>query len=76
MSVRKNFAINERMTFQIGLNAYNFLNHANYGAPYANTNGPLGSTIFTQTPPTSPYGAFASAATDMRMAQLTAKFIF
>jgi len=76
MSLRKNFAISERMTFQVGLNAYNFLNHANYGAPYANTNGPLGSTIFTQTPPTSPYGAFASAATDMRMAQLTAKFIF
>jgi hypothetical protein len=46
------------------------------GSSYANTNGPLGSTIFTQTPPTSPYGAFASAATDMRMAQLTAKFIF
>ena len=76
MSVRKNFAINERMTFQLGLNAYNFLNHANYGAPYPNTNGPLGLTIFTQTPPSSPYGAFASAATDMRMAQITGKFIF
>jgi hypothetical protein len=76
MSVRKNFVINERMTFQIGLNAYNFLNHANYGTPYANTNGPIGSTIFTQTPPTSPYGAFASAATDQRMGQITGKFIF
>jgi hypothetical protein len=76
MSLRKNFTINERVTFQMGFNAYNFLNHANYGAPYANTNGPLGSTIFTQTPPTSPYGAFASAATDMRMAQITGKLIF
>jgi hypothetical protein len=76
MSVRKNFAINERVNFQIGFNAYNFLNHANYGAPYANTNGPIGSTIFTEAPPTSPYGAFASAATDMRMAQITGKLIF
>ncbi len=76
MSVRKDFAINERVTFQLGFNAYNFLNHANYGAPYPNTNGPLGLTIFTETPPTSPYGAFASAATDMRMAQITAKLIF
>ena len=76
MSVRKDFVINERVTFQLGFNAYNFLNHANYGAPYPNTNGPLGLTIFTETPPTSPYGAFASAATDMRMAQITAKLIF
>jgi carboxypeptidase family protein len=76
MSIRKNFAINERVNFQIGFNAYNFLNHANYGAPYANSNGPIGSTIFTEAPPTSPYGAFASAATDMRMAQITGKLIF
>jgi hypothetical protein len=39
-------------------------------------NGPFGKTIFTETPPPSPYGAFASAATDMRMAQITGKLIF
>jgi hypothetical protein len=33
MSLRKDFRINERMNFQIGLNAYNWFNHANYGAP-------------------------------------------
>ncbi len=78
MSVRKNFNITERMTFQIGLNAYNWFNHANYGAPYPNTNGGpfLGVVLFTQTPPTSPYGAFAAAATDQRIAQITGKFIF
>ncbi|MGA7920450.1 MAG: carboxypeptidase regulatory-like domain-containing protein [Candidatus Acidiferrales bacterium] len=78
MSVRKNFNITERMTFQLGLNAYNWFNHANYGAPYPNTNGGpfLGVVLFTQTPPTSPYGAFAAAATDQRIAQITGKFIF
>jgi hypothetical protein len=77
MSVRKNFAIRERATLQIGLNAYNWFNHANYGAPYPNTNAPFfGQSVFTQFPPTSPYGAFANAATDMRIAQLTAKVTF
>jgi hypothetical protein len=77
MSVRKNFAITERIKFQLGLNAYNWFNHANYGVPYPNTNAPFfGVTAFMQTPPTSPYGAFAAAATDMRMAQITAKVTF
>jgi hypothetical protein len=79
MSLRKTFQITERMNFQLGLNAYNWLNHANYGAPFSQTifgAGNFGATIFMEAPPTSPYGAFASAATDMRMAQLTAKFTF
>jgi len=77
MSVRKNFNITERMTFQIGLNAYNWFNHANYGVPYPNTNASIfGLSVLTQTPPTSPYGAFAAAATDQRIAQITGKFIF
>jgi hypothetical protein len=77
MSLRKSFQIRERVNFQIGLNAYNWFNHANYGAPYPNTNAPFfGQSVFTQTPPTSPYGAFAAAATDMRIAQLTAKITF
>jgi len=77
MSVRKNFQVNERVTFQLGLNAYNWLNHANYGAPYPNTNnGIFGLAVITQTPPTSPYGAFAAAATDQRIAQITGKLIF
>jgi hypothetical protein len=77
LSVRKNFAITERMTFQLGLSAYNWLNHANFGTPYPNTNAPIfGEAVLTQTPPTSPYGAFAAAATDQRIAQITGKFIF
>ena len=77
LSVRKNFAITERMTFQLGISAYNWLNHANFGTPYPNTNASIfGQAVLTQTPPTSPYGAFAAAATDQRIAQITGKFIF
>jgi len=77
LSVKKNFAVTERMTFQIGLSAYNWFNHANYGAPYPNTNAPFfGKVAFMQFTPTSPYGAFAAAATDQRIAQITGKFIF
>jgi hypothetical protein len=75
--VRKNFAITERMTFQLGISAYNWLNHANFGTPYPSTNASIfGQAVLTQTPPTSPYGAFAQAATDQRIAQITGKFIF
>lgn len=77
MSLRKNFQVTERVGLQIGLNAYNWFNHANYGAPYPSTAAPFfGEAQFTQTPPTSPYGAFAAAATDARIAQLTAKVTF
>lgn len=77
VSVKKNFAITERMTFQLGFSAYNWFNHANYGTPYPNTNAPFfGKVEFMQFTPTSPYGAFAAAATDQRIAQITGKFIF
>jgi Carboxypeptidase regulatory-like domain len=77
MAVRKNFAVSERMTFQMGFEAYNWFNHANYGTPYPNTNAPFfGQVAFMQFTPTSPYGSFAAAATDQRIAQITAKFIF
>jgi hypothetical protein len=77
LSVRKSFQVTERATFQIGLSAYNWFNHANYGAPYPNTNAPFfGQVAFMQFTPTSPYGAFAAAATDQRIAQITGKFIF
>jgi hypothetical protein len=77
LSVKKNFAVTERMTFQLGFSAYNWFNHANYGSPYPNTNAPFfGQVAFMQFTPTSPYGAFAAAATDQRIAQVTGKFIF
>jgi hypothetical protein len=77
MSIRKTFPITERVNFQLGLNAFNWFNHANYGAPYPNTNASIfGQAVITQTSPTSPYGAFAAAATDQRIAQIVGKITF
>jgi hypothetical protein len=75
-SIRKNFNITERVVFQLGLNAFNVFNHGNFGAPYPDTAGPFGSIVYMNTPPTSPYGSFAAAATDMRMAQIQGKLTF
>jgi hypothetical protein len=78
-SLRKTFDLTERFKFQIGFNAYNVLNHLNYGTAYANSSGadaPFGTAPFTATMPTSPYGAFAAAATDQRICQIQGKLIF
>jgi hypothetical protein len=78
-SIRKTFNLTERFALQIGFNAYNVLNHLNYGTASPNSSGalgPFGNTVFTATMPTSPYGAFAAAATDMRMCQIQGKLIF
>lgn len=77
MSLRKSFQVTERVEFQLGLDAYNFLNHTNFSSPGTNTFfGFFGHTQTTQFSPTSPYGAFALAATDMRIAQIQGKITF
>ena len=80
MSLRKKFELisEDRLSFEIGVNAFNVFNHTNVGAPWSSTTPelPLGGAFFTATPPTSPYGAFAAAATDMRMAQIVGKLVF
>jgi hypothetical protein len=79
MSVNKNFAITERVTFRFGVNAFNILNHANFANPGAGGDihsGVLGKIQNTVTPPTSPYGAFVGSAVSGRMLQLSGKIIF
>jgi hypothetical protein len=80
MSLRKKFELisEDRLSFEIGVNAFNVFNHTNVGAPFSSTlpELPFGGAFFTATPPTSPYGAFAAAATDMRMAQIVGKLVF
>jgi hypothetical protein len=80
MSLRKKFELisEDRLSLEIGANAFNVFNHTNVGAPWSSTTPelPFGGAFFTATPPTSPYGAFAAAATDMRMAQIVAKLVF
>jgi outer membrane receptor protein involved in Fe transport len=76
-SLRKSIKLTERYSFQIGANAFNVLNHANFATPQSsNLNGNFGFITGAVLPPTTPYGAFAAAAEDMRIVQVMGKFVF
>lgn len=76
-SLRKTFKLTERYNLQVGANAFNVLNHANFQTPVGNNlSGAFGFIDAGVSPPTTPYGAFASAAEDMRILQIVGKFNF
>jgi hypothetical protein len=75
--VKKTFAVTERFKMAIGANFFNLLNHPNFQNPQANTNSSaFGSITALAVSPTTPYGAFASAAEGMRIVQVFAKVNF
>ena len=77
LNLKKTFAVRERYRFMLGANFFNVLNHPNFDNPIANNLSSAFGTITTAAVgPTTPYGAFASAAEGMRIVQVFAKFIF
>jgi hypothetical protein len=77
LGLKKTFRFRERLGFTIGANAYNVLNHVNFANPVANLNSSVFGMIESAVqPPTSPYGAFAAAATDARIVQVMGKITF
>ena len=77
LNIYRNFKICECATLGIGLQAFNVLNHPNFGLP---DNG-LGDATFglisqMANAPTSPYGSFLGFDSSVRVAQLTAKVTF
>ncbi len=77
LGLKKSFRLNERLSFTLGANAYNILNHANFANPVADISSTsFGTILNTVQPPTSPYGAFAAAATDARIVQVMGKITF
>jgi hypothetical protein len=73
----RSFAIKEKMTFALGVQAYNTFNHPNF----ANPSGTLSSGSFAQItstvgPPTSMYGSFQGASVSGRVAVVTGRFTF
>ncbi len=78
LSLKKNFHLNERFTLTLGANAYNVLNHVNFANPISNlaSTSNFGMITAAVQPPTSPYGAFAAAATDARIVQVMGKITF
>jgi hypothetical protein len=76
-SLNKNFQITERVTFRVGMNAFNVLNHPNFASPDGDIHsGTFGTILSTVTPPTSPYGAFTGSAVSGRILQLSGKIVF
>jgi hypothetical protein len=73
----RDFKIKERMTFTVGLQAYNVLNHPNFGNPSGTlSSGSFGEITTTLGPPTSIYGTGQGASVSGRLAILTGRFTF
>jgi len=77
MALFKNFKIKERLTFAMGLQAFNAFNHPNFALP-DNTigSGTFGLVTGMQGVPTSPYGNFLGFDSSTRVVQLTGKIVF
>ncbi|HKE26985.1 MAG TPA: carboxypeptidase-like regulatory domain-containing protein [Bryobacteraceae bacterium] len=77
-NLTKKFFVKEKYAFEIGAQAYNTLNHPNFGNPTASiTSGTLGTTTSNVGPTTSAYGSFQSASlVSGRILVITARFSF
>jgi hypothetical protein len=77
MQLYKTFKIAERITFGLGAQAFNVLNHPNYAVP---DNGfgdaTFGKILQMAGTPTSPYGNFLGFDSAPRLVQLTGKVTF
>jgi hypothetical protein len=77
LSIYKAFKVKERLTFTVGANAYNVLNHPNFANPSGDlASGTFGQITATVSAPSSPYGNFQSAAASGRIVQLMLKAQF
>ncbi|HXY00939.1 MAG TPA: TonB-dependent receptor [Candidatus Limnocylindrales bacterium] len=77
MNLKKSFNVTERHKLTLGANFFNILNHPNFDNPVGNNASSAFGTITTAAvSPTTPYGAFASAAEGMRIVQVFGKINF
>jgi hypothetical protein len=78
-NIARNFRIREKMTLNLGLQAYNVLNHPNFGFASANlaiSSGSFSQLTTTLGPPTSIYGTGQGAAVSGRLMVVTGTFTF
>jgi Carboxypeptidase regulatory-like domain len=77
LSVLKKIVKAEGLTLEIGANAYNVFNHANFAPPVNDiSSGAFGLITGAVAPPTSPYGSFQGAAVTQRLLQVHGKITF
>ena len=73
----KSIQVTEHQHFEIGADAYNLLNHPNFGVPTSDVNsGSFGLITSTQSSPTSIYGTGQGAAVSGRVLVVFGKFIY
>ena len=77
INLKKTFKVTERVAFALGANAFNVLNHPNFQNPQSNNlSSSFGNSTALVVSPTTPYGAFASAAEGMKIVQVFGKITF
>jgi len=77
MQLYKTFRIAERVTFGLGAQAFNVLNHPNYAVPDSGFgDATFGKVLQMAGTPTSPYGNFLGFDSAPRLLQLTGKVTF
>lgn len=76
MSLSKALRLTERFRLTLGANAYNVLNHPNFGNPTGSLAGGFGSFFTTVNPPTSALGSQLGGDAASRSIQLEAKMTF
>jgi hypothetical protein len=77
LSVLKRIVKVEGFSFEVGANAYNVWNHANFSQPINDISSPeFGQITSAVAPPTSPYGSFQGAAVTQRLVQLHGRIVF
>jgi len=77
LNLKKSFPLTERFKFTLGANFFNILNHPNFQNPVNNDlSSAFGQITAQAVSPTTPYGAFASAAEGMRIVQVFGKITF
>ena len=77
-TVFKNFSFRERLRFQVGVSAYNLINHPNFQNPNADIASPssFGTISSTAVPPTSAYGSFQGSNVSGRVLVVSGKVNF
>ncbi len=77
MSLRKAFKLSERFNLSVGANAYNILNHPNFGNPSGALRGGTFASYFTTVnPPTSALGSGLGGDAASRSVQLEGRLTF
>jgi len=77
MAIYRTFRVRERATFKFGIQAFNILNHPNFGLPDAGVgDATFGLISGMAGTPTSPYGSFLGFDSSPRILQLSGKVTF